>query len=157
MFESSDARRALPCFDEPSFKANFSVTLITPQTHQAVLSNMPCLTAQPEPLSDGWQRSRFATSVRMSTYLLAWCVTDFESSSVAKSNKGTEVRVWTSKNKIGATDIAKKAAINAINAYEDYFGIAYPLPKQDQGQPSQSTLPLSSHFVPPISMYSCSF
>src|SRR4051794_31544740 len=75
-FESCDARRALPCFDEPNLKATFDVDIEIPED-QVALSNMP------ERETKSSKRSGFKTVVFdrtpiMSTYLPAWAVGDFE-------------------------------------------------------------------------------
>lgn len=135
-FESTDARRAFPCFDEPSFKANFSITIITDKeldgNTQVVLSNMPLLTPA-EPLKDEptLVRWAFQPSVRMSTYLVAYCITDF-TSKTATTNRGIPVSVWTAPDKMGGVDVALQAGVDAINEYEKFFEVLYPLPKLDQ-------------------------
>lgn len=128
-FESTDARRAFPCFDEPSFKANFSIALVT-EAGKRVLSNMPPKQAEPEAVAPGWQRVAFETSVRMSTYLVAWAITDFVSVE-GTTKRGVPVRVWTAPEKLSQTGVALKAGIAALDRYEDFFKVVYPLPKQD--------------------------
>ena len=75
-FEPTDARRAFPCFDEPSLKANFSMRITHSPDYHAV-SNMP-IENTVQNADDRTVTSIFETSVRMSTYLVAFIVSDFE-------------------------------------------------------------------------------
>lgn len=75
-FESTDARRAFPCFDEPSLKANFTMH-ITHQSRYRAWFNMPDLD-RTQPDSNGMVTTHFQTSVKMSTYLVAFIVSDFQ-------------------------------------------------------------------------------
>lgn len=75
-FEPTDARRAFPCFDEPSLKANFTMHITHDPNYHAV-SNMPAANRSPAP--DGTMvTTNFETSVQMSTYLVAFIVSDFK-------------------------------------------------------------------------------
>lgn len=74
-FEPTDARKALPCFDEPAMKATFSTVIVHDKDYKA-LSNMPVVKKQT--LSNGRIESHFKKSVPMSTYLLAFIVCDFK-------------------------------------------------------------------------------
>ena len=74
-FEPTDARKALPCFDEPAMKATFSTVIVHDKDYKA-LSNMPVVKKQT--LANGRIESHFKKSVPMSTYLLAFIVCDFK-------------------------------------------------------------------------------
>ena len=75
-FESTDARRAFPCFDEPSFKATFAVTLTIDRGDMAI-SNGKMLSDTPGP-SITQHTVKFAPSPKMSSYLVAMAVGDFK-------------------------------------------------------------------------------
>ena len=74
-FESTNARRAFPCFDEPDFKAVFGVTMIVPADLMAVSCGE---VVSSEILADGRRRDTFADTMQMSTYLMAFIVGDLE-------------------------------------------------------------------------------
>src|SRR5204863_7747514 len=75
-FESSDARRAFPCFDEPAFKATFAVTMTIDRGDTAI-SNGRVLSDVPGP-SSTQHTLKFSTTPKMSTYLVAMAVGDFQ-------------------------------------------------------------------------------
>uniref|UniRef100_A0A9J8CTA1 Aminopeptidase n=2 Tax=Cyprinus carpio TaxID=7962 RepID=A0A9J8CTA1_CYPCA len=119
-FEPTSARAAFPCFDEPAFKANFSVRIRREAKHIA-LSNMP-------KLPGGLFEDQFDVSVKMSTYLVAFIVSDFLSIS-RTSQHG--ISVYAVPEKIDQAEFALDAAVKLLDFYDDYFDIPYPLPKQD--------------------------
>jgi hypothetical protein len=76
--EPMGARKAFPCFDEPSFKASFTVS-VTHQSHYKAWSNMPAQVSTDYPSSGGsLVTTHFMTSLKMSTYLVAFVVSDFK-------------------------------------------------------------------------------
>src|SRR5271163_4551685 len=75
-FESTDARRAFPCFDEPAFKATFDIQL-TVDKDDTVISNTNVVSDTPGPVL-GEHTVKFATTPKMSTYLVAFLVGDFK-------------------------------------------------------------------------------
>lgn len=127
-FESTDARQALPCWDEPAIKATFDVTLIIP-TGLTGLSNMDLLE---ETTADdrGKSRLRFRTTPIMSTYLLAWVIGDLESIET-KNKHGVTVRVFTTKGDIEQARFALDVGSRTLDFFTEYFDMEYPLPKMD--------------------------
>ena len=126
-FESHHAREVFPCVDEPAAKATFDLTLTTEQNVE-VLGNMPVEWQRTEP--EGLV-TKFGTSPRMSSYLLAFVVGELQKKS-AKTSDGVEVNVWaTYAQPSEALDFPLDIAVRSIEFYNDYFGTAYPLPKAD--------------------------
>uniref|UniRef100_A0A3B5ATN4 Aminopeptidase n=1 Tax=Stegastes partitus TaxID=144197 RepID=A0A3B5ATN4_9TELE len=126
-FEATFARGAFPCFDEPAFKANFTIRIIREPRHIAI-SNMPKV--KTVELPGGLLEDHFDTTVKMSTYLVAYVVSDFLS--VSKTTQhGVKISIYTVPEKIDQTAFALDAAVKLLDFYDDYFDIPYPLPKQD--------------------------
>jgi aminopeptidase N len=125
-FENSDARRMIPSWDEPAYKATFSLEAIVPAGQMAV-SNMPA--ASTTALPDGRQKISFAKSPKMSTYLLFFALGDFERA--AARVEGTEVGVVTRRGAIDQARFALDSSKDILREYNDYFGVRYPLPKLD--------------------------
>ncbi|KFV74064.1 Endoplasmic reticulum aminopeptidase 2, partial [Struthio camelus australis] len=126
-FEPTAARTAFPCFDEPSFKANYTIKIRREEQHIAI-SNMPKVkTLQ---LGSNLFEDHFAETVKMSTYLVAFIISDFQSISGTTSS-GIVVSVYTNPEKLTQAHYALEVAVKILEFYEQYFGISYPLPKQD--------------------------
>ncbi len=126
-FESTDARRAFPCWDEPALKATFEVTLEVPSDRVAI-SNMSIV--EEKSMDGGLKTVRFAESPIMSTYLLAFIVGEFDFIE-DKSREGVRVRVYTPLGKKKQGKFALDVATHTLSFFKEYFKIAYPLLKID--------------------------
>ena len=126
-FESHHAREVFPCVDEPAAKATYDVTLRT-APDLTVLGNMPVTTSSEQA---GVLTTTFATTPRMSSYLLAFVVGELHKKT-ARTNSGVEVNVWATQAQSEDTlDFALDIATRSIDFYDEYFGVPYPLPKSD--------------------------
>jgi len=125
-FENANARRVVPSWDEPAYKATFALEATVPAARMAI-SNMPV--ASTGPATGGLVRVRFATSPRMSTYLLFLGVGDFERATVREGR--TEVGVVARRGAIDQARFALEASQRILRDYNEYFAIPYPLPKLD--------------------------
>lgn len=126
-FEAIDARRALPCFDEPDMKAAFNLRLAVPKELSALSNTEIVSTAA---LAGGKIEYVFAQTPVMSTYLLAWTIGRFEKVSASAKN-GSLVSVYAPLGKKHLTGFALDTAIRSLDWYEKYFTIPYPLKKMD--------------------------
>ena len=125
-FENSDARRFIPSWDEPAYRATFDLEAVVPSGEMAV-SNMPV--AQRTDLGNGTSRVRFARSPRMSTYLLFLAVGDLDRATTRVGD--TEIGVVTKKGALDQAKFALDSSAIVLREYNDYFGTPYPLPKLD--------------------------
>jgi len=133
-FEAPDARRFVPSWDEPSYKATFDLTAIVP-TGQFAVGNMPIKTSKD--LGGGKTEVTFGTSPKMSSYLLFFGLGDLERAT--KMAGQTEIGIITGKGNSGKATLALDAAAEVLTYYNDYFGVAFPLPKLDNvAGPGQS-------------------
>jgi len=125
-FESADARRMLPSWDEPAFKTTFALEIAVPSDLMAV-SNMPV--AERKPLPDGRSLVRFAPTPKMSTYLLFFGLGEFERATAEQD--GVELGVVTKKGSSGQAGFVLESSKAVLKELNDYFGVKYPLPKLD--------------------------
>src|SRR5947209_2735747 len=126
-FESTDARRAFPCFDEPAFKATFGITLVINRGDTAI-SNGKVLSDTPGPAATQ-HTVKFATSPKMSSYLVAMAVGDFQCLDGAQD--GVPIRICATPDKKELGHLALESAQQILKFYDGYFAIKYPYGKLD--------------------------
>jgi aminopeptidase N len=126
-FEPTDARRMFPAFDEPSFKSTFDITAVIPRGDVAI-SNSPVTSDKNGP-GTNQHTVRFATTPKMSTYLVALVVGDF----VCSEGRGddTPIRICATPDKKRLTGFALEAAEASLDYFNRYFAIRFPFRKLD--------------------------
>ncbi|MFL6733312.1 MAG: M1 family metallopeptidase, partial [Sphingomicrobium sp.] len=133
-FEAADARRFVPSWDEPDYKATFDLKARVPAGQMAV-SNMPALSSRN--IAGGLKEVTFRTTPTMSSYLLFFGTGDFERISKKVGNR--EVGIVMSRGNASKAQFALDAEAQILPYYDDYFGVSYPLPKLDNvAGPGQS-------------------
>ncbi len=125
-FEATDARRAFPCWDEPDFKAVFATTLVIDPTLIAVSNT----TIASETRTGGKKVVRFADTIKMSTYLVAFIVGRIEPSEPVMIGN-TPLRLWAIPGKNHLTKFGQDIAAASLSFFESYYGIPYPGDKLD--------------------------
>ena len=125
-FESVDARRSFPCFDEPDRKAVFEIALIVDPDVEAI-SNSPVVGIDPVGAK---RRIRFSPTMKMSTYLVAFVVGKLEATETVDVD-GVPLRVVCTPGKRHLAHFALDIAAFALRFYADYFNIPYPGEKVD--------------------------
>ena len=151
-FESHYARMMFPCVDEPAAKAKFSLKVIDTDSTDTILSNMPIKTERtltytsvnselnpktdPNAMNLSTEVTRkiveFETTPRMSTYLLALCLGHFQSVTT-KNQHGVTITTYAPLNQAKESLVEpNQIAGEALDFYDQAFGVPYPLPKLDQ-------------------------
>lgn len=126
-FEATDARRMLPCFDEPAHKSKFVLEVVIPDHFEAISNTIP---DKISPHTPGYKVVKFKTTPSMSSYLLALIVGELEHLH-GKSKRGVKIRVYTTPGKKSQGKFALEFTKKALDYLESYFGIKYPLPILD--------------------------
>ena len=125
--EPTDARRMVPSWDEPSFRARFKLSAELPARFQAY-SNMPV--SKDEALANDMHRVTFGITPKMPSYLMVLVAGEMERTS--SMHDGVEIGMVTTEGKQDSTAYAMQVSKDLLTYYNDYFGIRYPLPKLDQ-------------------------
>ncbi len=126
-FQSTDARRCFPCFDEPDFKATFGVTLVV-EPHLLAIANTAQVEASEVP--GGKIERTYAPTIKMSTYLVAFVVGPLEQTAPVDVD-GVPVTIVHRPGQASLTSFGLEAAASALRYFTDYYGIAYPGDKID--------------------------
>ncbi|MGF6495989.1 aminopeptidase N [Luteibacter sp. 621] len=125
-FENSDARRFIPSWDEPNYKATFTLDATVPSEDMAV-SNMPA--ASKKDVGNGLVKWTFNQSPKMSTYLVFFGAGEFDR--ITTKSEGVEIGVITQKGLTSQAQFTLDSGSAVLKEYNDYFGVPYPLPKLD--------------------------
>jgi aminopeptidase N len=125
-FEATSARRAFPSFDEPAMKSTFDITLVVDDGDTAI-SNGAVVSDTPR--GSGKHAIRFATTKRISSYLVALLVGDFQC--ISGGVDGIPIRVCSTPGLQHLGHFALEAAQASIAFYDRYYGIKYPFGKLD--------------------------
>ncbi|XP_053679394.1 aminopeptidase N-like [Anopheles nili] len=117
-FESTNARMAYPCYDEPLLKASHTLWITHSGEYNAV-SNMPVEAIVPSETDDGYVTTKFGPTPKMSTYLLAFGVSDFVSIEDGKQ------QVYARPNAIHEAKFALEAGVKTLDALNEYTYVSY--------------------------------
>jgi len=125
-FQPTDARRAFPCMDEPGIKSVFKITIKCLKKYTAI-SNSP----EESNKEDGdFRITTFKDTPKMSTYLVAFVVSDFKFKE-SKTKNNVRVRVWAREDALDTVDYALNAGVKVLEHFGEFFQEPFPLEKQD--------------------------
>ncbi|XP_041930194.1 aminopeptidase N-like [Alosa sapidissima] len=132
--QATYARKAFPCFDEPAMKAVFDITLIHPPGTIALANSRDAEILHTSLDETDVLVTRFEPTKRMSTYILAFIVSDFGSIQKDETDSTTLVRIWARKTALesGHGDYALNVTLRVLEFFERYYNTSYPLTKSDQ-------------------------
>lgn len=127
-FESTDARRAFPCWDEPAHKAVFQTTLVIDEGLTAI-SNTSIVRTTVLP-GTGKKEVVFADTIKMSTYLVAFIVGEFEGTEPVFVD-GKPLCVWAVPGKHHLGNFSREIGAASLSFFSTYYERQYPGDKLD--------------------------
>ena len=126
-FEPTSARNAFPCWDEPEYKAVFSISIVADKKYLRV-SNEKVLSEKE--VGNNKIETTFVDSMKMSTYLVAFVIGELEATEIGEAGN-TKIRIIHRPGFSDQTNYAGTAGIKLLNFFEDYYKIPYPGSKLD--------------------------
>ncbi|CAB9521650.1 Tricorn protease-interacting factor F3 [Seminavis robusta] len=133
-FEPTDARRAFPCWDEPALKATFQMTVILPNHQLQAISNTPIISSHTTMSTSNQtliKTVRFDKTPKMSTYLVALVIGQFDSISTTSPQSQIQTTVYTRPGKAAQGQFCLDTASQCLDFLQDTYGVPYPLGKSD--------------------------
>lgn len=126
-FEATDARRAFPCWDEPDFKATYKVTL---EIDEKLTGISNASIESEKNLGNGKKEISYRETIKMSTYLVAFCVGEFEGTEPVMAD-GKPIRIWAPPGKKHLAKFSEGIAKHSLEFFAKYYGVPYPGDKLD--------------------------
>ena len=124
-FQESDARRVMPCMDNPLYKATFDIEMVIDENLKAISNEVPI---EEKKVGNGKKLIKFRRTPIMSTYLVFLGAGDFD---CLRNSRDTRVALVTLPTQTQYGDFGVKFGQKALDYCERYFQIPYPLPKMD--------------------------
>lgn len=128
-FEATDARRAFPCLDEPALKATFTLTVTIPSSLECISNTPPASVHTIYEKGTLTKTITFQTTPKMSTYLLALVVANFDG--ISKTSNHIQTTVYTVPGKAHQGEFCLYTAVQCLDLFQKLFGVPYPLTKSD--------------------------
>lgn len=117
-FQTTSARRAFPCFDEPRFKATFDLKFIRNNQYKTIANTK---LQETKTLADGLFEDVYKTTPKMSTYLIAFIVSEYE----GREDDGKTFGVWARPEMFANTEMALTAGLKLLAYFNTYTGANY--------------------------------